>query len=129
MPKWVRESSAVSGPECPATQITLPTFSSQSWASWLKRRIGPYLRYEKEPYVEQAAQNPLKETIGSSARLTVAIPTVTPAFVNSVICCGSSAPRGLVSRWYQPQPGISPKSFAKPAIFVDSARSAEQTMK
>ena len=44
MPKWVRESSAVSGPEWPATQITLPTCSSQSWASWLNRRIGPYLR-------------------------------------------------------------------------------------
>ncbi len=49
MPKCVRESSAVSGPECPATQITLPSFSSESWASWEKRRIGPYLRYEKEP--------------------------------------------------------------------------------
>ncbi len=44
MPKWVRESSAVSGPEWPAIQSSLPTLSSQSWASWLKRRIGPYLR-------------------------------------------------------------------------------------
>ena len=44
MPKCVRLSSAVSGPEWPATQITLPIFSSQSCASWLKRRIGPYFR-------------------------------------------------------------------------------------
>ena len=44
MPKCVRLSSAVSGPECPATQSTLPTFSSQSCAIWLKRRIGPYFR-------------------------------------------------------------------------------------
>ena len=59
----------------------------------------------------------------------MASPTVTPAFVNSVICCGSSAPRGFVSRSYQPQPGrSSPKSLAKPAMLVDSARSAEQTM-
>src|SRR5687768_11536516 len=66
--------------------------------------------------------------MGSSATFTVAMPTVTPELVNSVICCGSSAPRGFVSRWYQPQPGISPKSLAKPAMLVDSARSAEQTM-
>jgi len=44
MPKWVRESSAVSGPEWPATQMILPTFHWQSWASWLKRRKGPYFR-------------------------------------------------------------------------------------
>ena len=44
MPKCVRESSAVSGPEWPATQSTLPTLSSQSCASWLKSRIGPYFR-------------------------------------------------------------------------------------
>ena len=44
MPKWVRLSSAVSGPEWPATQMTLPTFSSQSCASWLNRRIIPYFR-------------------------------------------------------------------------------------
>ncbi len=44
MPKCVRLSSAVSGPECPATQSTLPTFSSQSCASWLNRRIMPYLQ-------------------------------------------------------------------------------------
>ena len=30
MPKWVRESSAVSGPEWPAIHSTLPTFSSVS---------------------------------------------------------------------------------------------------
>ena len=29
MPKWVRESSAVSGPACPATHSTLPTLSSE----------------------------------------------------------------------------------------------------
>src|SRR5215210_222835 len=128
MPKWVRESSAVSGPEWAATQITLPTLSSQSWASWLNRRIGPYLRYENEPYVEHAPQKPLKDRIGSSARLTLARPTVSPALVNSVICCGSSAPRTLVSRLYQPQPGRSSQSLAKPAMLVDSARSAEQAM-
>ncbi len=44
MPKWVRESSAVSGPECPATQMTLPILRSQSWASWLNSRMGPYFR-------------------------------------------------------------------------------------
>ena len=41
MPKCVRLSSAVSGPEWPAIQSALPTFRSQSWASWLKSRIGP----------------------------------------------------------------------------------------
>ena len=49
MPKCVRLSSQVSGPEWPATQITLPSFSGQSCASWLKSRIIPYFRYEKEP--------------------------------------------------------------------------------
>lgn len=44
MPKWVRLSSAVSGPEWPATQITLPSLSSQSAASWLYRRMAPYFR-------------------------------------------------------------------------------------
>ncbi len=44
MPKWVRLSSAVSGPLWPATQMVLPTFSSQSWASWLYRRMAPYFR-------------------------------------------------------------------------------------
>src|SRR2546429_9784385 len=64
--------------------------------------------------------------MGSSARFTVASPTVTPALVNSVISCGRSDPRGFVSRLYQPQPGISSKPLAKPAMFVESARSAEQ---
>ena len=44
MPKWVRESSAVSGPEWPATQSTLPTLMFESWAIWLNRRISPYFR-------------------------------------------------------------------------------------
>ncbi len=44
MPKWVRESSAVSGPEWPATQSTLPTLISESCAIWLNRRIRPYFR-------------------------------------------------------------------------------------
>ena len=66
--------------------------------------------------------------MGSSARFTVASPTVTPALVNSVISCGRSDPRGFVSRLYQPQPGISMKSLAKPAMFVESARSAEQAI-
>ena len=56
------------------------------------------------------------------------MPTLMPAFVNSVISCGSSVPRGFVSRLYQPQPGRSSKSLLKPAMFVDSARSAEQAM-
>ena len=59
----------------------------------------------------------------------MAIPTVTPEFVNSVICCGRSVPRRFVSRLYQPQPGMSPKSLEKPMMLVESARSAEQTMK
>ena len=49
MPKCVRLSSAVSGPEWPATQMIFPTFRGQSWASWLKSRINPYLRYENDP--------------------------------------------------------------------------------
>ena len=49
MPKWVRLSSAVSGPECPATQTTLPSLNSVSCASWLYRRMAPYFRYENEP--------------------------------------------------------------------------------
>ena len=57
---------------------------------------------------------------------TVARPTTSPALVNSVICCGSSAPSRFVSRSYQPQPGMSPKSLPKPAMLVDSARSAER---
>ena len=53
------------------------------------------------------------------------MPHATPELVNSVICCGRSAPWTFVSRWYQPQPGASAKPFMKPAMFVDSARSAE----
>jgi hypothetical protein len=78
--------------------------------------------------VEQAPQKPLKLLNGSSARLTVARPAIIPALVNSVISAGRSTPSGPVSRSYQPQPGRSPKPAAKPAIFVDSARSAEQAM-
>ena len=52
-----------------------------------------------------------------------------PALVNSVISVGSTAPVGFVSRSYQPQPGRSPKSLPKPAMLVDSARSAEAAMK
>ncbi len=92
MPKWVRESSAVSGPACPATHSTLPTFSSQSCASWLNRRIGPYFRYENEPYVEVVPQKPLKSLNGSAAMLTVARPTVRPALPNSVIWVGRTVP-------------------------------------
>lgn len=44
MPKCVRESSAVSDPEWPATHKSFPTLRSQSWASWLKSLMGPYLR-------------------------------------------------------------------------------------
>src|SRR5882672_5155633 len=58
--------------------------------------------------------------------LTVAIPTVRPELVNSVICCGSSAPPGFLVRSYQPKFFSAPKSFWKPAMPVDSARSAEQ---
>ena len=56
------------------------------------------------------------------------MPALTPELVNSVICCGSSAPRTFVSRSYQPQPGSSSQSLAKPAMLVDSARSALQAM-
>ena len=45
---------------------------------------------------------------------------------NSVICCGSSAPFLFLSRSYQPKPAEPSKSFAKPEIAVESARSAEQ---
>ena len=51
-----------------------------------------------------------------------------PAFVNSVISVGRSAPVGFESRSYQPKPGMSPNGLAKPAMLVDSARSAEQAM-
>ena len=44
MPKCVRLSSAVSGPEWPATNTTLPSFRSQSWASWLYSLSIPYNR-------------------------------------------------------------------------------------
>src|SRR3954451_18585469 len=102
MPKCVLESSAVSGPACPATQSTLPTFSSVSCASWLNRRIGPYLRYENEPYVEHVPQKPLKSSNGSSAMLTVAMPTTSPALPNSLIWVGSTVPDRFESRSYQP---------------------------
>src|SRR3984957_10371430 len=128
MPKCVRESSAVSGPEWPATHSTLPTRSSQSCASWEKSRIEPYLRYENDAYVEQTPQNPSNSSNGFSAKLTVARPAIIPAFANSVISLGSSAPVGFRSRSYQPNPGISPNSAANPATFVDSARSAEAAM-
>ncbi len=59
---------------------------------------------------------------------TVASPTIIPALVNSVISVGSSAPSGFVSRWYQPEPGMSPKSLPKPERFVESARSADAAM-
>src|SRR5690606_39619368 len=71
---------------------------------------------------------PLKAVKGSSAMFTVAMPTLMPALVNSVISCGRSAPRGFVSRLYQPQPGRSSKSFENPAMFVDSARSADEAI-
>ena len=35
MPKWVRKSSAVSGPEWPAIHRILPVLSWQSCANWL----------------------------------------------------------------------------------------------
>jgi hypothetical protein len=57
------------------------------------------------------------------------MPTVIPAFVNSVIPWGRSVPSGLVARWYFPQPFASPKSLANPAMLVDSARSADRAMK
>src|SRR4029453_7104926 len=83
---------------------------------------------ENEPYVEQAPQNPSKSFMGSAAMFTDARPTMRPALVNSVICCGRSAPRGFLSRSYQPHPFSPSKSFAKPAMFVESARSAEHAM-
>ena len=42
-----------------------------------------------------------------------------PAFANSVISCGRTAPVGFASRSYQPKPGWSPKSLPKPAMFVE----------
>src|SRR5207342_2275390 len=103
---------------------TLPTFSSQSCASCENRRIGPYFRYENDPYVEQAPQNPSNDFIGSAATLTEARPTINPALVNSVICWGRRHPRGFLSRSYHPQPVSPSKSFANPEMFVESARSA-----
>ncbi len=44
MPKCVRLSSAVSGPEWPATNTTLPSLRSQSCASWLNSLSMPYKR-------------------------------------------------------------------------------------
>src|SRR4029079_4174746 len=125
MPKCVRESSAVSGPAWPATHSTLPTRSSQSWASCENKRIGPYLRYEKDPYVEQVPQKPFHSLNVSAAMFTVARPTISPALPNSVICVGSTVPARFESRSYQPSPGMSPESLAKPARLVDSARSAD----
>ena len=60
---------------------------------------------------------------------TLAAPTQSPAFVNSVISWGRITPSGAFSRSYQPQPGRSSKSLPKPEMFVESARSAEQTRK
>src|SRR5688572_17389811 len=91
--------------------------------------MGPYLRYENEPYVEHVPQKPLKSSNGLAAMFTVAMPTARPAFVNSVIWVGRTVPRGFESRSYQPHPGRSPKSLPKPARLVDSARSAEAPMK
>src|SRR4029077_20361733 len=108
MPKCVLLSSAVSGPEWPATQITLPTLSSLSCASCAKRRIGPYFRYENEPYVEHAPQYPAKSAYGSWWKFTVARPHTIPEFENSVICCGRSAPSSFLPRLYQPKPFTSP---------------------
>ena len=52
-----------------------------------------------------------------------------PALVNSVISVGRRTPVGFESRSYRPKPGKSPNGLAKPAMLVDSARSAEQAMK
>ena len=78
--------------------------------------------------MEQAPQKPSKPSRGSGAKLTEAMPARMPALAISVISWGRTVPRGLASRSYQPQPGRSPKSLAKPATLVDSARSAEQAM-
>ena len=51
-----------------------------------------------------------------------------PALVNSVISVGSRAPNGFAFRSYQPVPGEPLKSWPNPAMFVDSARSAEAAM-
>jgi len=70
----------------------------------------------------------LNDAKGSDARFTVASPTIIPAFVNSVISVGRSAPRGFELRSYHPKPGSSPKSLPNPARFVESARSADAAM-
>ena len=57
--------------------------------------------------------------------MTDATPTETPALVNSVICCGSSVPSRLSSRWYQPHPSTPSKPLENPLMFVEAARSAE----
>src|SRR5512141_1863827 len=67
--------------------------------------------------------------MGSSARLTEAAPTEIPALVNSVICCGSRVPSGLLLRSYHPHPSVSPKPFENPMMLVEAARSAEQARK
>ena len=117
--------------EWPATRSTLPSRSSQSWASWLNSRIEPYFRYEND--ASRLEQTP-PETVELlrawfSAKLTLASPAIIPALANSVISVGNKLPVGFVSRSYQPNPGISPNSAANPATFVDSARSAEAAIK
>ena len=43
MPKWVRASAAVSGPECPARMLSTPTRNGLSWFCWLQMRAGRYI--------------------------------------------------------------------------------------
>src|SRR5512145_1873739 len=68
---------------------------------------------------------PCHSSKGRSDRLVEAMPQVMPELANSVISCGSSTPSGFLSRSYQPQPAKSPSPLAKPAMLVESARSAD----
>src|SRR5262245_18313117 len=71
--------------------------------------------------------NPCHSSNGRSEKFTDAMPQVMPALVNSVISCGRRTPSGFALRSYQPQPAKSPVPLAKPAMLVDSAKSADMT--
>ncbi len=49
MPKWVRASAAVSGPEWPARMCRTPVRNLLSWFCWLQTRAGRYISGVKAP--------------------------------------------------------------------------------
>ncbi len=58
MPKCVRASAAVSGPECAARMCRTPVLNLLSWFCWLQTRAGRYISGVNAPYVPLNAQTP-----------------------------------------------------------------------